>query len=123
MCGDSRNPVGIHIDERLAGILSLLCLQRTNEDTVGCEEVGNGGSFSQEFGVGEDVEAAAGLGIRLENGAHRLSRPAWHGRLLDDDLGGSRDGGDATRRRLDVAAQAVVESVRGDTRETGSVRD
>jgi len=27
-----------------------------------------------------------GLAVGLKDGTHRLGRPAWHGRLLDDDL-------------------------------------
>ena len=103
---DSRNPVSIHVDERLARVLSLLCLQRTYEDTVGREEVGDGGPFSQELGVGEDVEAAAGLGVRLENGAHRLRRTAGDCRLLYNDLGRLRDIRNLARRELDVAVIA-----------------
>ena len=105
--GHSRHPIRVHLRERLASVLTLLRLERTDEDTVGLKEVGDGRALSEELGVGEDVEAGAGLRVRLEDRAHRLGGPAWHRRLLDDDLVRRRDGGDAARGGLDVAAGAA----------------
>lgn len=103
-----RDPVGVYASEGCACIFALLSLQRTDQDTIGLEEIRDGGSLSEELGVGKDVEPAARLAVGLEDGAHRLCSPAGHSGLLDDDLGGVRDGGDATRRRFDIATKTLA---------------
>lgn len=95
--------MGIDVPEGLARVFALLSLERTNQDTVGREEIGDGCALGQKLGVGQNVKAAAGLGVGLEDSAHRLGGAAWHGRLFDDDFGRTRNLGNATRRELDVA--------------------
>lgn len=46
-----RNPVCIDGSKGLACILTLLCLQRTDQDAVGAEEIGDGGALGKELGV------------------------------------------------------------------------
>ena len=36
--------------------------------------------------IREDVEMCVALAVGLMDGTHRLGRPAWHGRLLNNDL-------------------------------------
>lgn len=98
-----RDPVRVHASERCTGILALWCLEGSNEDTIGREEVSDGGSLSEELGVRKDIETASRLGVGLEDGAHRLSSTAWHCGFLDDDLRSSRDPGDLTRGKFDIA--------------------
>lgn len=97
------DPVGVDLRESLAGVEARLGLERSDKDTVGGEEVSDGGSLGKELGVGENVESASGLRVGLEDGAHRLCGTARDGGLLDDDLGGSGDLGDAAGGKLEVA--------------------
>lgn len=66
----SRDPVGVDILEALACVETLGCLQGSDENAIRSKKVRDGCSLCEEFGVGEDVEAAVGLGVGLENGAH-----------------------------------------------------
>ena len=100
------DPVSIHVAEGRARRLSLLGLERAGEDTVGAKEIGDGGTLGQELGVGEDVEAAARLGVSLEDGAHGLGGAARNGRFLDDDLRRVGYLSNATRGKLDIARNA-----------------
>jgi hypothetical protein len=72
-----RNPVGVNVYQGLLSSLAFGGLQGSNQDSIGVEKVRDGGSFGQELWVGEDVEAEAGLGVGLEDDAHRFGRPAW----------------------------------------------
>ena len=36
--------------------------------------------------IRKDVEVCVGLAVGLKDGMHRLSRPAWHGQLLNNNL-------------------------------------
>ena len=83
-------------------------MQRTDEDTIGLEEIGDSRSFRKELRVREDVESAARPAVRLEDGAHGLGRPARNSRFLDDNLGRSRHSGDATSSRLNIASRNQV---------------
>lgn len=102
------DPVSIHVAEGRARRLALLGLEGADEDTVGAEEIGDGGTLSQELRVGEDVETAAGLRVGLEDGAHGFGGAAWNGRFLDDDLGGVRYLGNTTRGKLDIAGNVYL---------------
>lgn len=99
----SRNPVAVDVRERLTGIFTDLSLERTDKDTVRGEEICDGSSFCEELRVGEDIEAAIGLGVGLEDSAHRLSCAAWNSRFLNDDLVRGGNSGDAAGCELDVA--------------------
>ena len=98
-----RDPVRVHVDERAAGALPGLGLQRADEDAVGVEEVGDRSPLREELGVGEDVEPTARFRVRLQDGPHRLRRPTGHRRLLDHDFGRRRDLGDTPGRFLHKA--------------------
>lgn len=100
-----RDPVGVNASERGARVLALGGLQRTDEDAVGLEEVGDGGALGEELGVGEDIKVAARLGVCLEDSAHRFGCAAWHGRLFHDNLGGRRDRRNLARCQLHVAGE------------------
>jgi hypothetical protein len=110
---DSRNPVGVNAGQRLRGLESLLGLKRSDEDTVGSEQVVDGGTFGEELGVGEDVKVDSRARVGVEDGSHRLGGSARDGRLLDDDLGGSSDSGDLTGGELDVAGRGEGREERG----------
>lgn len=100
---DSRDPVGIYASKRRARVLALLGLETADKNTIGAEEIRHSGAFCKELRVRKNIEAAAWLGVCLEDGAHRFGGTAWDGRLFDDDLGGGRDVRDAARSALDVA--------------------
>jgi hypothetical protein len=102
---NSRHPVGVDILEALACAETLGRLKGSDQDPVRAEEIRNGGSFGQKFGVGEDLELAVGLGVGFEDGAHRLGGAARHGRLFDDNLGRGGDSSDAARGELNVTAK------------------
>jgi hypothetical protein len=80
-----------------------LGLEGPNQDTIGGEEIRHGSSLSKELGVGQNIEAAVGLGVRLKDGAHRLRGAAWHGRLLDNNFRRLRNMRDAACSKLDKA--------------------
>ena len=77
--GDSRNPIGVDSCQGRTCIFALLGLERADEDTIRGEEITDGRPFCEELWVGEDVEAAVGPGVCLENGTHRLGCAAWDG--------------------------------------------
>lgn len=110
------DPVGIDVLESGTGVLALLGLERANEDAVGLEEIVDGCALGQELGIGEDVEAAARLGVGLEDGAHRLGRATGHSRLFNDNLGRCRDLGDSTRRKFDITTRVSMHAPRGEIR-------
>lgn len=55
------DPVCVDLCECVAGVAAFLGLERANEDAVGAVEIVDGGALGEEFGVGEDVEAAVRL--------------------------------------------------------------
>ena len=83
---NSRDPVAVHASEGCASILTLLRLERTDKDAIRREEIRDSSSLGQKLGVGEDIEAASGLGVGIENGAHGFCRAAGYRGLLDNDL-------------------------------------
>lgn len=66
----SGNPVGVDGGQTGACALTGFGLKRTDQDSVRGEQVLDGGTLGQEFGVGQDVELASGLGVGLEDGSH-----------------------------------------------------
>ncbi|KAG6874588.1 hypothetical protein C0993_000258, partial [Termitomyces sp. T159_Od127] len=82
-------------------------LKGIDEDTVSVEEIAYCCAFSQKFRIGEDVKTAVGLGIALEDHAHRLGNTAWDGGFFDDDLGGCGNSRDAPCGKLDVARDSM----------------
>lgn len=56
----TRNPSGVDVNEGLGGLLARGGRGRTNEDTVGIEQVIDGGTGGQELGVGQDLELNTG---------------------------------------------------------------
>ena len=53
------NPSSVNVDESLSSLLSIRSRSRTDQDSVGVEQVGDGGTSSQELGVGENLEVDA----------------------------------------------------------------
>lgn len=101
------DPVGVDISQSLASPQSTLGLQRSDEDSVGSEEIGDGGSLGQELGVGKDVKVDSGLGVGVKDGPHRLGGSARNGGLLNDNLVGGGNSGDLSGSKLDVARGAT----------------
>ena len=99
---NSRNPVGVNIGQGLACTFALRRLQRPDQHPIRVEQIDDGGALREELGVGKYVKADARFRVGLENGAHRLRRTHWYRGLLDDNLGSSRDGGDAARGGFDI---------------------
>ena len=85
-------------------------MQGSDKNTVRSEQVGDGSTLSKELRVGEDVEAAAGPRVGLEDGTHGLSRSAWDGGLLNDDLGGGGNLGDTAGCEFNVAVMIQIVS-------------
>ena len=98
----TRNPVGVDGGQTLACALTGFGLERTDQDSVGGEQVLDGGTLGQEFRVGQNVELASGLSVSLENGSHRFGGSARDGRLLDNNLGRVGDLGDPSGSQFDV---------------------
>lgn len=99
---NSRNPVCVNIGQGLTCTFALRRLQRPNQHPIWVEQIGDSGALREELGVGKYVKADARLRVGLENGAHRLRRTHRYRGLLDDNLGSSRDGGDAACGRFDI---------------------
>ena len=100
---NSRNPVVVDGGKSSGSLLSLLGLERSDKNTIGSEQVGDGGSLSKELGVGKDIEVNSRSRVGVEDGPHRLSGSAGDGGLLDDNLGGGSDSSDLSSGELDVA--------------------
>lgn len=115
-----RDPVGVDASQRLACRDTFLGLEGTDEDTVRSEQVVDGSSLGKELRVGEDIEPASWLGVCLEDSSHGLGGSAWHGGLLNDDLGGGSDLGDTAGCEFDVAI--MIEIVSFDTINRENVR-
>ena len=77
-------------------------MQGTNQDSVRCEQVLNGGTFSQEFRVGQDVEVATGLGVGFQDGSHRFGRSTGDGGLFDNDFGRVGNFGNSSSSQFNV---------------------
>jgi hypothetical protein len=99
---DSRNPVCVNIGQGLACTLALRRLQRPNQHPIRVEQIGDSGTLREKLGVGKYVKPDARFRVGLENGAHRFRRTHWYRGLLDDNLGSSRDGGDAACGGFDI---------------------
>lgn len=96
------NPVGVDGGQRGTGVFTLLSLERTNEDSIGSEQVSNGGTLSQELGVGQDLEFTSRLRVSLEDSSHRLGSSTRNSRFLNNDLGRGRNFGNSSGSQLDV---------------------
>ena len=70
LVNDVRDPVGVNPGEGCTCILAVLSLERTDEDTIRPKKVRDGSAFCEELRVRQDVEAAVGLRVGLEDGAH-----------------------------------------------------
>ncbi|KAG5461485.1 MAG: hypothetical protein BJ554DRAFT_6314 [Olpidium bornovanus] len=97
------DPARIDVAEQLLRLQALGGLKAADQDAVREHQVPHRRAFGEELGVGQDVEADAGVRVGFEDRAHRLRRAAGHGRLLHDDLGGPGDFGDPPGRGLHVA--------------------
>jgi hypothetical protein len=64
------DPVVVDVGKGLTSVKTRLVLKRSNEDSVGVEQVRDGGSLGEELGVGEDVESATRSRVGLEDGSH-----------------------------------------------------
>lgn len=107
-----RNPVSVDVGEGLASLETLLGLERTDEDSIGREQVADSGTLGEELGVAEDVESDTGSRVGVENGSHRLRSSAGNGRLLDNDLGRGSDSSDLSSGELNVAGDGDERSAR-----------
>ena len=98
-----RNPVGVDIAEASARADTLGGLQGSDQDAIRAEKIRDRCSLCEELWVGRDIEAAVGLRVCLENGAHGLGGTARHSRFFNDNLARSRDGRDAAGSKFDIA--------------------
>ena len=96
------DPVGVDGSQTSASALTGFGLERTDQDSVRGEQVLDGGTLGQEFGVGQDVELASGLSVGLEDGSHGLGSPARNSRLLDNDFGRVGNLGNSSSSQFDV---------------------
>ncbi len=72
-----------------------------HQNTVGRQQIRNGGAFGQEFGVGEHFKMQ-GTGAGGQNALQGLGGAHGHGAFLDDDLVGFGVFEDQAGHRLDV---------------------
>jgi len=67
----SGDPVGVDVGQGGTSVETTLALERSDEDSVGSEQVLDGGTLGQELGVGQNVEVASRPSVGLEDGPHR----------------------------------------------------
>ncbi len=79
-----------------------------DDDAVGVEEVGDGGSFAKELGVGDDVEEMAGDAVALHGARDPLVGVDGDGALFDDDLIAGEGAGDLAGDGFDVGEIGVA---------------
>lgn len=96
------NPAGVDADEGFDGGLAFGGGFTADEDAIGVFEVGDGGAFGEELGVGEDLEFAVG-GVGAEDGFEGFGGFDGDGGFFDDDFGAVRDFGDGAGGEFDVA--------------------
>jgi hypothetical protein len=94
----ARNPGVVNLDESLGSSLTGGGRSRTDQDTVRVEEIVDGGTGSQELGVGENLEMDT-RAVHVKSISDKLGSSARNSRLLDNDgtLAGvlSNDAGDS----------------------------
>jgi hypothetical protein len=56
-----------------------------DDDAIGLHEVLDGAAFTEEFGIADDIELDAGLGIAADGLGNALAGLDWDGALIDDD--------------------------------------
>ena len=101
----SRHPISIDIAEALACADTLWSLKGSDQDAIRAEKVRDGRSLCKELWVGEDIKAAVGLRVGLEDSAHRLSSAAWHCRFLDYNFVRGGNSGNTAGSKFDVARE------------------
>ena len=79
-----------------------------DDDAVGMEEVGDGGSLAQELGVGDDVEEMAGDAVALHGAADPLVGVDGDGAFFDDDLVAGEGACDLAGDGFDVGEVGVA---------------
>lgn len=80
----ARDPSVVNLDESLGSPLTGGSGGRTDKNTVRVEEIVDGGTGSQELGVGENLEVNART-IHVKSISNKLSSSARNSRLLDND--------------------------------------
>jgi len=80
----ARNPRVVNLDKSLGSSLTRGGRRGTDQDTVRVEEIVDGGTGSQELGVGENLEVNA-RAVHVESISDELSSSARNGRLLNND--------------------------------------
>src|SRR5690349_5408118 len=77
-----------------------------DDDAVGMEEIADGSSFTQEFGIGSDAEFGSAA-IDVEDAGQLLAGLRRNSTLLDDQLGSARSGGDLLGNVIDGGKVSV----------------
>jgi len=80
----------------------------TDDDAVGVEEVGDGGSFAEELGIGDDVEEVTGDAVALHGTADPLVGVDGDGAFFDDDFVGGKGACDLAGNGFDVREIGVA---------------
>lgn len=104
----SWNPVSVNFGKSLLCSNTFSSLKSTDQNTIGVQQILNGGTLCQEFGVGTDVEVNSRSGVGLQNGAHALGSTARNSRLLDNDLGALRNFGNTASGTFDIAGNHTI---------------
>lgn len=81
----TRNPVGIHVHELLAGSQAGFSLVTTDKHAVRFEQVVDGSPFGEEFRIRKHFEMNA-LVVTVQDAFHGCSRTHRERRLFDDNL-------------------------------------
>ncbi len=80
----------------------------TDDDAVGMEEVGDGCSFAEELGIGDDVEEVPGGSVALHRTGNPLVGVDGNGALFDDDFVTGEGTGDLAGDGFDVGEIGVA---------------
>ena len=71
------------------------CLQRSDENTIGWEEVGDSCSLCEKFRVGKDIESAVGFRVGFEDGTHGFGGTTWYSWFFNHNFGRMSNRSDA----------------------------
>lgn len=88
----------IDLAEEVAGALGV----GADDDAIGIEEVGDGGAFAKELGVGDDLELVFSAAVEQDDATDPFVGVHGNGAFFDDDFEAVESAGDLAGDGLDV---------------------
>src|SRR6185312_15982614 len=88
----------VNLAQEMGGAFGL----HSNNDTVGMEEIGDGGAFAEKLGIRDNVEGVARGAVALEGTGDPLVGVDGNGAFFDDDLVAINGAGDGAGHRVHV---------------------